>query len=90
MRVPADAALVVIPMADRGPPAEQAAGETTGETAGETLGPPAPVTPTLGEAMLSSVATNAADPVRRRAVVALLPRLPDRFRLAADAGPRAR
>jgi hypothetical protein len=42
-------------------------------------GPPAPLLPTLGEAMLSSATPGGIEPVGRRAVLVLLPRLPDRF-----------
>ncbi|HED53810.1 MAG TPA: hypothetical protein ENJ00_06375 [Phycisphaerales bacterium] len=45
------------------------------------VGPPIPATPTVGEAMLTSVELGGVMPVRRRALVVLLPRLPSEFRL---------
>ncbi|MEO1583199.1 MAG: hypothetical protein AAFR96_01350 [Planctomycetota bacterium] len=81
MRLDADTALLLIPM----PEPEPEPGELPATPAGE--GPERPSPPTLGEAMLSSFAPGS--PARRRAIVAFLPRLPDRFGLAsAAAEPR--
>jgi hypothetical protein len=50
------------------------------------VGPPAPALPTLGEAMLWA----EPDGVRRaRAIVVLIPRLPEQFQLAAAGGATA-
>lgn len=82
MLVPADTALVIVPMPER---IETTAADTDpdAEPALQPEGPPVPLTPTLGEAMLTSAVPGTIDPVRRRAVVVLLPRLPERFRLSA-------
>lgn len=50
-------------------------------------GPSAPMIPTLGEAMLTSLDPGSIDPVRRRAVLVLIPRLPERFSLSARQAP---
>ena len=76
MRLSSGSALVIIPV---GPGFEAAFGEAdTG------FGPPEPAVPTLGEAMLTSLQTGAIVPARRRALVALVPRLPERFRVTRD------
>ena len=88
MRVPSDTALVIVPMAEHTTASVAAEAEPEPGLAPEPIaeGPPVPLTPTLGEAMLTSAVPGAIEPVRRRAVVVLLPRLPERFRLsAADA-----
>ncbi|MEO1717725.1 MAG: hypothetical protein AAFR76_11505 [Planctomycetota bacterium] len=88
MRVPSDTALVIVPMAEHTNASVAAEAEPEPGLAPEPIaeGPPVPLTPTLGEAMLTSAVPGAIEPVRRRAVVVLLPRLPERFRLsAADA-----
>lgn len=81
MRVPADIALVIVPMPEHPETADAGvSADDQAEPAPE--GPPIPLTPTLGEAMLTSAVAGAIEPVRRRAVIVLLPRLPDRFRLS--------
>ncbi|MEL6499674.1 MAG: hypothetical protein AAF937_03555 [Planctomycetota bacterium] len=64
-----------------------ARGDVDPAVAGLPEGPPVPLTPTLGEAMLTSAMPGTIDPVRRRAVIVLLPRLPERFRLSAADAP---
>lgn len=87
MLVPGDTALVIVPMPER--VETSAAFEAPADEAVVAPeGPPVPLTPTLGEAMLTSAVPGAIEPVRRRAVIVLMPRLPDRFRLSA-AGDRA-
>ncbi len=86
MLVPGDTALVIVPMADRPVPAGPAQG---GAPTPLPEGPPVPLVPTLGEAMLTSAVPGAIEPVRRRAVIVLLPRLPERFRLSAAEAPAA-
>ncbi|MFG0257618.1 MAG: hypothetical protein ACF8GE_06925 [Phycisphaerales bacterium JB043] len=52
---------------------------------GEMLGPPAPPSPTLGEALLTTLGAPSETLPRRdlRAIVLLIPRLPDTYRLLA-------
>lgn len=78
MQLDAGSALVLIPYSD-------VAGDEDGD-AGGGFGPPEPAVPTLGEAMLTSLEPNAIAPARRRAIAVLVPRLPERFRLAAGGG----
>lgn len=71
LRLAPDTALVIVPV-------EPEFGEQTEHQ----IGPPEPATPTLGEAMLTSLQPNTIAPARRRAIVVFLPRLPERFRVA--------
>lgn len=49
-------------------------------------GPPMPAVPTVGEAMLTSVELGGVTPVRRRAIIVLIARLPSEFRLLSQSG----
>lgn len=49
-------------------------------------GPPMPAVPTVGEAMLTSVELGGVTPVRRRAIIVLIARLPAEFRLLSASG----
>ena len=49
-------------------------------------GPPVPAVPTVGEAMLTSVELGGVTPVRRRAIIVLIARLPSEFRLLSLSG----
>jgi len=49
-------------------------------------GPPMPAVPTVGEAMLTSVELGGVTPVRRRAIIVLIARLPAEFRLLSQSG----
>ena len=82
MLVPADTALVILPMPERDGLLVPST-DPENQTPAIPEGPPVPLTPTLGEAMLTSAAAGTIDPVRRRAIVVLLPRLPERFRLSS-------
>ena len=53
---------------------------------GEDAGPPVPAVPTVGEAMLTSVELGGVTPVRRRAIIVLIARLPSEFRLLSSSG----
>ena len=72
-------ALVLVPV---GPSFDASAVLESAE--GDAVGPPVPAAPTVGEAMLTSVELGGVVPVRRRALVVLLPRLPKEFRLLAE------
>jgi hypothetical protein len=78
MRAETGDALLIVPV-----PPEFAPGDEPDQAAG----PSEPMIPTLGEAMLTSLDPGSIDPVRRRAVLALIPRLPERFSLSARMTP---
>lgn len=74
-------ALVLVPVAPGFDPARILEGAAPAADAG----PPAPAIPTVGEAMLTSVELGGVVPVRRRAIVVLIARLPAQFRLLSEA-----
>lgn len=75
-----DEALVLVPITPRFNPMEIIDPEVAAKADAEP-GPPAPTVPTVGEAMLTSVEAGGVVPVRRRAILVLIARLPDEYRL---------
>lgn len=73
-------ALVIVPIEPGFDP------ELEAEAAAPDAGPPMPAVPTVGEAMLTSVELGGVTPVRRRAIIVLIARLPSEFRLLSVSG----
>lgn len=74
-------ALVFVPIAPGFDPGAVLEGEQPADA-----GPPVPAMPTIGEAMLTSVELGGVTPVRRRAIIVLIARLPNQFRLLSVSG----
>jgi hypothetical protein len=74
-----DEALVIVPVAPGFDP--QTLLQDEAEVEIKEAGPPVPAVPTIGEAMLTSVELGGVAPVRRRAVIVLIARLPSEYRL---------
>ncbi|GAB5497099.1 MAG: hypothetical protein Phyf2KO_21790 [Phycisphaerales bacterium] len=80
-----DEALVLVPIAPEFDPMAIIDPERAAEVHAE-AGPPVPSVPTVGEAMLTSVEAGGVAPVRRRAIVVLIARLPEEYRLLSQLG----
>ncbi len=80
-----DEALVLVPIAPEFDPMEIINPERAAAVNAE-AGPPLPAVPTVGEAMLTSVEAGGVAPVRRRAIVVLIARLPKEYRLLSQLG----
>lgn len=75
-----DEALVIVPVSPGFDP-DAILVEDDGAAEDREEGPPVSAVPTVGEAMLSSVEIGGVAPVRRRAIIVLIARLPDEYRL---------
>ncbi|PHQ81843.1 MAG: hypothetical protein COB69_03550 [Phycisphaera sp.] len=78
-----DEALVIVPVSPSFDPAELLIDEEAEPVAPEE-GPPITAMPTIGEAMLTSVEFGGVSPVRRRAIIVLIARLPTEYRLLSS------
>lgn len=80
-----DEALVIVPVPPGFDPMTLLIDEEAEPVVPE-AGPPIPAMPTIGEAMLTSVEFGGISPVRRRAILVLIARLPDEYRLLSTYG----
>jgi len=78
-----DEAIVLVPVSPGFDPAKLLIDEEAEPVAPEE-GPPITAIPTIGEAMLTSVEFGGVSPVRRRAIIVLIARLPTEYRLLSS------